>query len=251
MDRYEKTILFHLRHGLKDLGGKVIIDIAGLPTRLNKLLLEEGAEAVHGVNLTPLEAQYKGPVPARYHHHVADARSLPDSLPQADAVIACSALEHLPDLTVCLKEALRKLRPGGLIVMHGGPLWPCRLGHHVWLVLDGRRYCFGAAGDPLPPWGHLTHSEPEMREHLAAQGLPVAHVDAILDQVYHGQGKNRRSFTQMRQDFEAVGQFFVGMTTYRWGTPDRRLFARARERGHEFSDEDFMTGEVVAILKKY
>lgn len=251
MDRYEKTILFQLRHGLKDFAGKVVIDVAGLPTRLNTLLLAEGAEAVHGVNLTALEVQYKGPVPKGYHHHVADARALPDDVPMADAVIACNALEHLRDLDLCLKEALRKLKPGGLLVMHGGPLWPCRQGHHVWVSIEGALYGFGTPTDPMPPWGHLTHTESELRQHFGERGLPQSHIDAILDQVYHGQGKNRRSYTQIRRDFESAGQFFVGATTYRWGTPDGYLFARARERGHDFSDEDLMTGELIAVLKRY
>lgn len=250
MERYEKTLLFHLQSGLKDFQDKVVIDIAGLPTRLNKHLLAEGAAEIHGVNLCGLEV-YQGVVPPRYHHHIADARALPPELPMADAIIASSALEHLPDLDVCLRQALAKLKPGGVIVMHGGPLWPCRLGHHIWLHLGQARYFFGQESDPLPPWGHLTHTETEMRVLLEEKALPAAHIDAILDQVYHGQGKNRRSYSQIRQDFESAGQFFVGSTNYRWGTPDHRLFARLRARGHDFSNEDLMTGEMVGILKRY
>jgi hypothetical protein len=250
MDRFEKTILFHLEHNLKIFRDKVIIDIAGMPTPLNKHLLAEGVVEVHGVNLDGLNASHGTP-PRGYYHHVADARALPAEIPMADAVTACSALEHLSDFPLVLSQALGKLKSGGILVMHGGPLWPSILGHHVWVPTPKRNYYFGCQGDPLPPWGHLSHTEAELEAALLEQGLPAEHVMLICANVYHAQSKNRRSRSQLRNDFQQAGQLLLGFTEYRWGMPNPAIFNRIAERGHSYDHDDLMTGELVAVLRKF
>lgn len=250
MDRFEKTLLFHLQHQLKDFKDKVIIDIAGMPTRLNKHFLAEGAAEIHGVNLDGLNAAHGTP-PRGYHHHVADARALPKELPLADAVIACSALEHLSDFNVCLREALAKLKRGGVVVMHGGALWASNLGHHVWVPTPERNYCFGHPGDPMPPWGHLSHTEAELEQTLLDNGTPSAHARLICEQVHHSGGKNRRPASALRQDFQNAGQLLLGFTEYRWGVPNKAIFQRIHDRGHRYSLDDLMTGELIAVMQKF
>lgn len=249
MERYEKTLLFFLQTLLPDLKNTVILDIAGGPTQLNRHLLAQGVAAVHAVNLDPLKPTQTPP--AGYHHHQADARALPAELPLADAVTASSALEHLSDLDVCLKEAFRKLKPGGLLVMHGGALWPCNLGHHLYTIVDQRPYFFGQPSDPMPRWGHLAYTEAELSAELRAKGVPDAHVPHILDQVHRVPSKNRRSASQLKQEFLDAGQAVVGFTEYRWGTPRDALLQRIRDRGHAYSLDDLSTGELVAVVRKW
>lgn len=247
MERFEKNILFHLEHNLKSFKDKVIIDIAGLPTRLNKHILLQGAAEVHGVNLEGLNTSTP---PSGYYHHVADARALPAEVPLADAIIACSALEHLSDFPLVLNQALAKLKPGGILVMHGGPLWPCILGHHVWISTPQCNYHFGTHNDPIPPWGHLSHTESELKDVLLERNLPVDHVKLICSEIYHSQAQNRRSRLNLRNDFQRGGELLLGFTEYSWGMPSPAIFKRIAERNHAYDYDDLMTGELIAVMYK-
>jgi len=235
---------------VSNLQDKVVIDIAGLPNPLTTELLTMGVKEVHGVNIVPLPAP-GNTAPSRYFHHVGDARDLPISVPFADMIIACSALEHLPDLSDCLKSALSKLRSGGILVMHGGPLWPRKQGHHIWLEREGQNYFFGTATDPIPAWGHLSYKEMDFENMLVEKGINPSHCSAICEKVYHGSSINRQSVTQIKSDFQNTRQLAVGFTEYHWGVPDLQQFEKIAALGHTYSESDLMTGEVVGVIRKF
>jgi SAM-dependent methyltransferase len=100
-----------------------VIDAGGGPGRQARHLLDQGYD-VTLYDLVPKhvkQAQARG-VPA----HVADARHLPAGDATADAVLLLGPLYHLPDAAdraQALAEALRLLRPGGVVVVAALSRW--------------------------------------------------------------------------------------------------------------------------------
>ena len=249
MYKYEKRILFHILSHLDQLDGKVIIDIAGTPTALNRHLLEQGVSEIHAINLRKLH-DGDGDKPSGYFHHIGDARNISPDMPQADMVLAVCALEHLPDLPLIIQSAFERLRSKGILIMHGGPLWPSMLGHHVWVTTGASNYFFGQSSDPFPPWGHLSSTESQLREQFSARGIPPAHVTLIMDQVFKSKAQNRLSVTQLRKFFSSSGKLLLDFHETRWGSPNKEVFHRIRSLGHDYSEDDLMTGEIIVIMKK-
>lgn len=249
MFRYEKAIFSHIVNHCDQLYGRVIIDIAGAPTSLNRHLLSEGVSEIHSINIRKLHAG-DGFIPEGYFHHIADARDINADVPQADIVLAVCALEHIPDLPRIIQSAFAKLKSKGILIMHGGSLWPCMLGHHVWVTADQCNYFFGQKTDPFPPWGHLSHTEAQLRELFDVRGIPKSHTELIMEQVYLSKAQNRLSVSTLRQLFASSGQLLLGFHESRWGAPNSRIFSQIRSRGLDYSDDDLMTGELIVIMQK-
>lgn len=90
------------------------------------------------------------------------------------------------------------VRPGGLVYLQGGPFWTCCHGHHLVYFTDERLYSF-TADNPVPDWLHLLQAPPEAAETLKSNGVPWAHVDGIIQQIYNGPQINRKTYSEIKQ----------------------------------------------------
>jgi ubiquinone/menaquinone biosynthesis C-methylase UbiE len=114
-------------------------------------LVKSGAKAAYGCDLNPILiqqarefAQHKN-VSDKTEFKVADATATPYPERYFDIVLLSSILEHVNDPEKLIREAVRILRPGGLILINTEGYWHW-LGHHLW---DGLSI----------PWLHLFTSE--------------------------------------------------------------------------------------------
>ncbi len=138
-------------------------------------------------------------------------------------VFSCSVFEHIDEPRAAVEEVARVLRKGGVacISVH---IYTSHSGQHDPTIF--------AAGRPVPPlWPHL-------RPALAHTVRPSAHL-------------NRLSLTQWRRLFEGVMpgvQFAYGRDDEDLTVPLREL--RAAKELSEYSDEELLTVNLVAVWKK-
>lgn len=115
-----------------------------------------------------------------------------------DLILSTCVIEHILDIPSVLEKAAELLKPGGLCLIHGGPVWTADRGHHVWVqAADGTRYFFNGQGDaqPILPWEHLLFSGGELRKRLVDRGVPADHADTIIEHIYSSDKINRSSPT--------------------------------------------------------
>jgi SAM-dependent methyltransferase len=180
--------LFHNRY---DVAGKVILEVGSDPHLLSaRHLIAAGARFVLATNL----GQNWIYSPARNIMAItADIRAVDRVIGEEsiDGIFGINILEHIDELPKAM-EAIRKvLRPNGFFLLHGHPIWTSANGHHVLVNSDGRAYSFADESNPIPPWGHLYMSQPEMSGCLRGKGLPPQDIEAITRWVYHFGGLNR------------------------------------------------------------
>lgn len=94
---------------------------------------------------------------SRLEFNYADACDLQYRDDWFDFAVSINAFEHIPDPAKALAEAIRVVRPGGVIVLQFDPLWHSPFGHHLWHL-------------NLPPWAHLLHSEAELDDLIRQHG---------------------------------------------------------------------------------
>ncbi|MDR3001296.1 MAG: class I SAM-dependent methyltransferase [Fibromonadaceae bacterium] len=107
-----------------------------------------------------------------------------------DAVISISTFEHIDDLTKCLSETKRVLKPYGRFYISFMPIWTSIIGHHFVATEDNTWNEEHLA--LIPPWGHLYMSEIEMREHLEFLNVDTNLKEQMLQFIYHSNIINRK-----------------------------------------------------------
>jgi len=120
-----------------------------------------------------------------------------------DVILSTCVIEHIVDIPSVLEKAAQLLKPGGLCLIHGGPVWTADCGHHVWVrTADGTRYFFDGKGDsqPVQPWEHLLFSGGELKKRLAGRGVPADHADRIVEYIYGSDKLNRLSPTEIEEE---------------------------------------------------
>jgi len=185
--------------GQTRLAGKHILEIGGdVSFATARELIERGAREVTTVNITfPFQSRQITPQIQAVN---VDARALDFDAASFDVIFGVAILEHLPDLDVVLHNLYAVLKRGGLACLRGSPIWTSDIGHHLWVKCDdGTRYRF-ADNNPIPEWGHLIYSEPELAELLLKLGVKQQHVGEIVEWVYHTDRINRYGM----HDFERL-----------------------------------------------
>lgn len=114
--------------------------------------------------------------------------------PTFDLVFSVACFEHIHRLDAALASIQAALRPGGTMWSQFSPIWSSIEGHHCSWIPHGRLPEAAAAGTGLiPPFGHLTHSETELRALLEGSYSP-ADLDWAIHSIFHHDYINRLFF---------------------------------------------------------
>lgn len=174
-----------------DPHNKRFLEIGGVPAHrsLARAFLDLGAAEVVQINSREdLPESAEGGLT----YLPRDARKTHFGDESFDVIYGASVLEHLQKLPEIFAESYRIICPGGFVCVHGGALWSSHWDHHVWVHMQDVRYEFNG-NNPVPDWGHLYLSRPQMSEYLVEQGVPAHHSESICDWIY------------LRQDLSATG----------------------------------------------
>jgi SAM-dependent methyltransferase len=164
----------------------------------------------------------------------ADALSLSSVFEPSsfDVVYGLSIVEHIPSPKVFLDEVYRVLKPGGVAYFEGNPLWSSPKGHHLWVATWGGAYQHKATANylfnewpseestnPLPDWSHLLMTHDQMREYLAAESLPSADIECIIDWVYYSDQVNRLNMSEIAEAYTTSKLIVLEANTLRYDVP--------------------------------
>jgi SAM-dependent methyltransferase len=100
-----------------------------------------------------------------YHDNI---ENMPDSLNNRfDLIFSLAAFEHIHKLPQALSKMYDALRLGGKLYTLFSPVWSSFHGHHLPDIKDKKGNSYNFMNSPIPPWGHLLYSPPEMLEYLS------------------------------------------------------------------------------------
>lgn len=149
-----------------------------------------------------------------------------------DVVFGLSIIEHIPEPQRFLQQVGGVLKPGGLALFEGYPLWSSAVGHHLWVASWGGVYAHRcrnnyfftpltgvSSSNPVPDWGHLLMNEAEMRQSLLEQSLPVDDISCILDWIYHSPEINRLDSRTILSAYNTSGLTILEANTRRQDVP--------------------------------
>ena len=188
------------------LSGATVLEIGADKDAIGaRMLIDAGAARVISTNFKPeWPDEDLGAIERRH----LDARQIGESFAaqSLDAIFGVAVLEHIDGLDAFFAGARRALRPGGLLFVHGGPIWSCAIGHHLKLDCGEREYRFGDANrNPVRNWTHLTLSRDEMTADLAARGVPEEDAAAIGAAIYDTPDQNRQGWRAINDAFASSG----------------------------------------------
>lgn len=183
-----------------DLRGKSVLEVGsdwhGVAA---EVLLDAGAASVVCSNITPRWPEFE--------RNGAKTRARADAMRLAsvfeansfDLVFGIAVLEHIQGIAEFLEQAAKVLKPQGVFYGHGGPIWSCAGGHHVWVDCEDRHYHFSDPTNPIGPWRHLVNDAASLEAELAAAGIPAEHARRIARYVYVDDFINRVSYARMKE----------------------------------------------------
>lgn len=211
-------------NALHSFSGKKVLEIGGSPPYcVARELRKRGASKVCIINnRTDIPSQ---PIDADIDYFHMDARDLKFPGQEFDIVFGIAVLEHMHELQRVLAEICRVLIRGGRAYLHGGPLWSCRLGHHVWVHADGIKYEFNA-NNPIPDWYHLIFQKDEMRHYLETMGIPEAHAGKIADWVYDDPRLNRYPLETCLRILRETELAIEKLSETSWGNPPKSVLRK-------------------------
>lgn len=256
---YQKKAIDHFNQ-FCDFKGKSILEIGAIPPfETAREFLNRGAQKV--VCIDYRSNLKDGTILENLEFRNMDARDLKFDSKQFDLVFGVAVLEHLPNLDKVLSEIFRVLVKGGYTYLHGGPIWSCNLGHHVYLIVDKVSYFFNQ-NNPIPHWHHLLYTPQEMIAYLEAREIPSSHAQEIVRMVYESPTLNRYSFEDFLRFFKKTKLTLIELNQTPWGLPPEELRIRLKKinknsnisflrRLFPFQKErNFQTGEISVLFKK-
>ncbi len=256
---YQKKAIDHFNR-LCDFKGKTILEIGAIPPfETAREFLNRGAQKV--VCIDYRSNLKDGTILENLEFRNMDARDLEFDNKQFDLVFGVAVLEHLPNLDKVLSEIFRVLVKGGYAYLHGGPIWSCNLGHHVYIIVDKVHYFFNQ-NNPIPHWHHLLYTPQEMITYLETQKLPSSHAQEIVKMVYESPTLNRYSFEDFLRFFKKTKLTLIELNKTPWGNPTEEIRTRIKKSDktlRNFSirrlfpirkERNLQTGEVSVLFKK-
>lgn len=212
-----------------DLAGKSVLEIGADPWFLSgKAFRDRGAASVVCSDLLDV---WHGATCDGITTAVFDAREAERHFPPAsfDIIYGINILEHLPDIPVILDGLYKIAKPGGIVMLHGHPLWTSSRGHHAIAGTPGNwEVHFDGDRNPVPLWGHLTMTPEEMRAVLEAKGSP--YIEKVLNWCYHSDLITRTPRRAIVRDIEASAFVVRHIWQDQQEAPDAQALERLKRR---------------------
>lgn len=166
--------------------------------------VEEGASYVETTNIVPgwpdgefvAEKIYSRKLDCRRLTEVHDPESL-------DIIFGVAVIEHITGIDKLLEEASKILRPGGILFMHGGPIWTSAKGHHLYHKVDGQLYAFTDENCPIDRWEHLMTNQMSLAQKMRERNVSDRHADILAEWIYNTDENNRLGYKQICEIFES------------------------------------------------
>ncbi len=188
-----------------DIGKRAVLEIGSdrwlyVPKRFEEL----GAGIVEATNVAP------GWPTAEKHSDVITLRrvdatnlSIVYGSNTFDLIFGMAVLEHIGCIWLVLEESAKILRPGGVLYLHGGPIWTATKGHHLYTKFEGVDYKFTAADCPILRWEHLMFDEGGLRDALVSRGSREPLAAHLAQFVYRSAEQNRIGYERLSKIFAA------------------------------------------------
>ena len=218
--------------------GKRVLEIGGAQACISaRAFLDEGAAGVTVTGLDHISEESKS-VGQRLCIMKADALDLRSHFEAGcfDIVFGLSIIEHIPHPDRFLDEVHRVLKPGGLALFEGFPLWSSPRGHHLWVAAWSGPYAGKAttnylftglshvdSSNPVPDWAHLLMEQAELEDHLARRSLPASDIACIVNWIYRSQDINRLSTGELTRAYTTSKMVVLEAITGRVDVPEATL----------------------------
>lgn len=244
---YQERGIDHLNQ-YRDYTGTKILEIGGKPPHsIAKEFLKRGARKV--ITINNQENLLYGKFSDQGELVKMDARKMEFEAESFDIVFGTAVLEHLPELDKVLEEINRVLDKKGMAFLHGGPLWSCPLGHHLWVHVDGAAYTFNG-NNPIPPWSHLIYEKPEMSRYLQSRNINRAHREKILTWIYDTNAINRFCYEDYTKIFEASSVSIIKVKDICWGKKPVGKILKLLRKADNGEIKNHTAAEIEVLFRK-
>jgi len=235
-------------HQTYNLSGKVVLELGSDPWLKSAVALRDrGAARVIASDMSDGWA-----LNAAENVEIAtiDARTVSQTLgtSSVDVVFAVNLLEHLEDIPTALESIDRVLRPGGIVFLHGHPIWTSARGHHAMLGNIGAVFSFGGPTDPIPKWSHLYLSRDEMATTLANH--PPEVITAAIDWSFDNKLITRTPRLDILYQFETSPLLKIATWEDRLETPSTDDIDRIRKGPWWRPNEDYSVRGITMLMRK-
>lgn len=177
----------------------------------------------------------------------AEDTQLPDS--SFDLIYGCAILEHVLEFERMFRECFRLLKPGGHLLLQGGPHWHSRIGHHLFIVNAEMDYRF-SGNNPVPDFGHLYLSKDEMDIKLADQGIPQSHREVIIRQIYDDTSLNRAYLENILKAFQSLSWDNIEIDTEGVAQPAADILSRI-QANQDTSENRVFAENLYIVARKH
>lgn len=173
-----------------------------------------------------------------------DARNTNFQANSFDNIYGTAILEHIHELDKFFDEMYRILKTGGMIFLHGVPLWSSKWGHHIWIDSNGNKYRFNDIDlNPIDNWSHLYYTPDEMKTFLLSKNILDEDVKEIINMVYYSSTINRISYLSLLNIIKKSKFTCIEIIAEDWGSPKQDISNKINE---EFTN----IGATFIVLKK-
>jgi SAM-dependent methyltransferase len=234
-----------------EIKGRAILEIGsdqGL--HVAQKMEELGATLIEATNLAST-----WPVSERHSNAIRRSRTDMTKLTKLyppetfDIIFGMAVVEHIRGLWIGLEEAAKVLKPGGILYLHGEPIWTSVKGHHLFTEYNGVAYRFSDRKPILWHWEHLMHDEPRFRKALEARGIEHGLAVHLAESVYRKETINRYGYRRLANIFEKSPLILLHREDAIAKTPNPDQLEKIR-KGPWGDEERFEVAGVTHIMRR-
>ena len=231
MQEYQKNAINSLFTQC-NVKGKIILEIGGdLSYSVASYLVDKGAEHVTSINIDPKFSTQE--ITPKISARNISATELTKYYNEEvfDIVFGVAVLEHIDNTPLLLKQIYSVLKNNGLVLLQGGPIWTCSIGHHVWVDFQENVYRFNDnSNNPIPNWHHLILNPNEMKIYLVEQkNILSEHADKIVSYIYDSRDLSRIGYADLLEVFHN-SQFQILEVLQKYGVkPDYQILKQLND----------------------